>query len=169
VTPIKGLPLSMKNSRGGLGFSTARGAARVARDSRVERQEVRGEERFVGDADLVRPELVSCQATDGHQRLDNGARWTWGIRVPWMTDYPDEAILRKWAGCETPVTNSREPSVSLVVLHMRWINESYQDVHVQQEHRHGSSSRSWFTSSMVTGVAPRRLGRSGTPLRSFLV
>jgi hypothetical protein len=51
------------------------------------------------------------------------------------------------------VSGSGEPVMCLVVLDMGGVHQRDQNIHVQQERSHGRSSRSWFTSSRVTGAA----------------
>jgi hypothetical protein len=57
--------------------------------------------------------------------------------------------------------------VCRIVLNVHRIDQRGQHVHIEQEDRYGNSSRSSFTISGVTGIAPGRTLSKGTPLRVF--
>ena len=59
-----------------------------------------------------------------------------------MANNPQKTILGDGACSEAPLSGAREPIVSLIVLHVRWVDKRNQDVDVQEERRHGCSSRS---------------------------
>src|SRR5215472_7451142 len=52
---------------------------------------------------------------------------------------------------------------------MRRIDQSNQNIDIEQEPGHRSSSRSWWTNSEVTRAAPLRTLRSGTPFRVLIL
>src|SRR5215469_9932641 len=52
---------------------------------------------------------------------------------------------------------------------MRRIDQSNQNIDIEQEPGHRSSSRSWWTNSEVTRCAPLRTLRSGTPFRVLIL
>jgi len=97
---------------------------------------------IVGDADLVRPEVMPWQRSHRCKRRSHRTWRTWRVRVLWVTDDPQKAVLCDRARSEAPFANAGEPIVSLIVLHVGWVDERDQDVDVEQECRHGCSSRS---------------------------
>jgi hypothetical protein len=135
-------------------------------DARVARQEFWRKELGVGNAEIVWPERVAGQSANRDKRLEYCARWSRRVWVLRMPDNSDKAVLCERARSESLVTYPCKPLVRLVVLDVCRINKGNEHVDVQQVDGHGSSSRSWLTSSGVTGVAPRRLASSGTPFRS---
>jgi hypothetical protein len=60
---------------------------------------------------------------------------------------------------------SGEPLVSPLVLHVRRVDQGDQYIHVEQAAHHGSSSRSRWTISEVTGDEPLRTVSKGIPFR----
>ena len=58
-----------------------------------------------------------------------------------------------------------ETIASRIVLSVRGVAQRDQDTDVEQLRSHGSASRSWFSSSGVTGAAPARTASRGTPFR----
>jgi len=86
-----------------------------------------------------------------------------------MADDAQYSVLRQRTGGPRLVSLRREPRVCSFMLHVSGIDQSNQDVYVQKESRHRSSSRSRRTNSEVTRGAPLRSFRSGTPFRVLRV
>ncbi len=82
-----------------------------------------------------------------------------------MTDDTHNSIFRQGARRPRSVPFRGKPVMRPVVLHVSGVNQSNQNVHIQQKPDHGSSSRSRCTNSEVTRGAPFRIFRSGTPFR----
>ena len=82
-----------------------------------------------------------------------------------MANNAHHAILRQ--GTSSPGNGARcgKPFVSMVMPHVCWIDQRYQQVHVEKKATHGNSSRSCWTSSDVTRAAPGRTGSKAIPFR----
>lgn len=121
----------------------------------------------VKQRDIVRPESMPQQFSkraqqSGHNRGRAGRIW-----ISRMADNTQNAIFRQRAGRPRLVPSRRKPGVCTVVLHVSRIDQSDQNVHVQQKTDHGSSSRNRCTNSDVTRCAPGRTLSNGTPFRVF--
>ena len=83
-------------------------------------------------------------------------------RVP---NNPHRSILGERACRPACVAVRGKPEMSLLVMNVEGVYQRDQDVYVE-EIRQRTSSRSLLTSSIVTGRASARLGKSGMPFRS---
>ena len=97
---------------------------------------------IVGNADVVGPEVMPRKRTQCCKRLSNGTWRAWRVGVLRVTDDAQKTVLRDRACSETSLANAGEPFVCQIVLHVRRVDERNQNIDVQQECRHGCSSRS---------------------------
>ena len=131
-------------------------------DLRRRRETLRIDERRSNQADIVRPKHMPAPVPDpAHDGADRG--WRLG-RIGVLRVFHDaqDTVLRERACCESPAADALEPRMGLVMCDLCRIDQGDQGIDI----RHGSSTRSVFTTPRVTDDASGELWRSGMPFRS---
>ncbi len=108
---------------------------------------------------------MSRQLAKRSQQLGHSRGRTWRIWISRMSNNTQNAVLGQRAGCPGFVPFRGKPGMGAVMQQVGGIDQSNQDVHIQEEPGQGSSSRSRRTSSEVTRGAPLRTLSRGTPFR----
>ena len=86
----------------------------------------------VEEGDIVWPELMAAESEQDRHQLGDGCGSSRRVGVAWVADNADNAIFSQGACGPCLPALSCEPIVRPVVLHVRRVDESNQDVDVQQ-------------------------------------
>lgn len=94
----------------------------------------------IEQANIIGPELMSSDCSEHRYEFGNRSRSARRIRITRMTDDPHNSILGQRTTRPGTSPLGREPVMRTVMLHMGWIDQSHENIHVEKEPGHGTSS-----------------------------
>ena len=118
----------------------------------------------IHQAQIVVPEDMSGKGTKGRQDLGYNSGGSRRIEIGRTAHDAQHGVFGERTSCPLFPARGMKPAMRRIMVNVEPIDQGNQYVHIEQE-RHGNSSRSRFTSSIVTGLPSGRRGSRGTPLR----